>query len=215
MNEPQGGFPLRVRLNPHSRAGTLGRALSVALAVAFMLFVLGAAVLGLAGCRAPRTIVVQGEAPPPTVVTRTDSIYIASPPDTTFLPPDTVRVTETVPVEVIRYLEPRPDTARAARVWRLSVDSADVRLALRSEDLRLRAPHPGETLTCVARSPDRLDCRVEGTPARPPAVTVECPGCPECIVTRSWGGRIKASLALLLVLALGAGVGWVARTLLR
>jgi len=202
-------------MNPHARAGTWGRLISILLALAWMLFVLGAAVLGLSGCRAPRTITVQGEAPPPTVVTRTDSIYIASPPDTTFLPPDTVRVTETVPVEVIRYLSPRPDTARAALVWRLAVDSADVRLALRSEDLRLRAPAPGETLTCVARSPDRLECRVEGTPARPPAVTIECPGCPECIVTRSWGGRIKASLALLLTLALGGFVGFIARTFLH
>src|SRR5690606_8261723 len=126
------------------------------------------------------------------------TLLVSAPPDTLFAPPDTVRVTETVPVEVVRYAEPRPDTSRAFRLWHLAVDSARVVVSGQGEHLRMAAPAPGERLVCIARSPTRLECRVEGEPAGRTA-RAECPPPPG----PSLGERLRPWLYLLAGVALG------------
>lgn len=188
--------------NPGDTA--VGLAFAAAIVVA-ILIVLG----GLGGCSSPREVLVELPAPAPSVQTVTDTLFLASPPDTLFAPPDTVRVTETVPVEVVRYAEARPDTARAYRLWSLSVDSATVTIAGRGEDLRMAGPVPGERLVCVSRSPTRLECRVEGEPVGR-TVAAPCPACPGPTLAE----RLRPWLYGLLGLLLGCCARFVLRSLL-
>lgn len=164
------------------------------------------ALLVLGGCRGTRTVMIERPAPPPSVVVKSDTVYQLV-PDTAFAPPERVEVVRTVPVEVVRYVQPRPDTARAAQVWRLAVDSAHVAVSLRGEDLRLRRPRVGERLVCIALGPERLDCRVEGRPTPPGPVLVECPACAVPLVPRTLSGYAF----LVILAAAGAFVGLVAR----
>lgn len=158
----------------------------------------------LAGCCSPRTVTVPGETPPPTVVTETDTVYLASPPDTVFAPPETLRVVETVPVEVTRYRDARPDTSRAYLLWQLSVDSARVAISGAAADASYRRPVPGERLRCVAAGPSTLDCRLEGEPSEPPARRFECPACPDVLLHANLRGWLTLLGALFMAAAFGA-----------
>lgn len=183
-----------------------------------------ATALLLSGCTRTRTVTVQGEAPPPSVVTVTDTLRLASPPDTLYLDRvvtrivagDTVRqvVTRTVPVRVTEYVLPRPDSSRAFRLHALTIDSATVRLDGTVRDFRFRRPEAGETLVVRATGLGSVEASVVGTPSRPPPITVECPACPECLYERSFWGRIRWGLSLLLALMIGAGLGVVVARLL-
>lgn len=157
----------------------------------------------VAGCTPTRTVTIEGQAPTPSVVAISDTVFIASPPDTVFLPgPETI-VTETVPVEVLRYAEARPDTSRAFLLWHLSVDSARVELSGASDDLAFRRPQPGEALVCVAGGPSGLSCRVEGEPIPPPVQHIECPAPPACIIP----GGLRGIVRLVVIVLLSAFVG--------
>src|SRR5690606_5162984 len=132
------------------------------------------------------------------------TVFLASPPDTVFVPAETLRVVETVPFEVVRYLEPRPDTARAVLVWQIAVDSSEVLVSLRREDLRLRTPVAGEALRCIAEGPELLSCRVEGEPVPERARTIECPACAEPLIARKFRGWLTLMGLLLVAAAAGA-----------
>lgn len=195
---------LIARYSPRRRANARARRIVTRLIVALMYaiaLVLLASMLG--GC-GTRIVTIAEPAPPPTIIhAPPDTVWTSAAPDTLFLPPDTVTVTQTYPVEVIRYREARPDTSRAALVWRLAIDSSRVDVALADTDLQLRRPERGERLTCIAQGPSVLDCRVEGVPLAPPPRRIECPACPRHLIAANWRGRF--TLALYLVLAASAG----------
>ena len=163
----------------------------------------------VAGCRGTRSVTVQGEAPPPTVVTKSDTTFLASPPDTLFPPlpaPERV-VTRTVPVEVIKYVDARPDTARAFLLWSLAIDSARVEVAGAASDASYRRPAPGEVLRCVADGPSLLSCRVEGTPAKPKPVRFECPEPPDALFRANLVGWATFLAAMAVACGLGLFAG--------
>lgn len=185
----------------------MSRTLAFFRLVVLLTLMVCAALIGMfAGCTPPRSVTVQGEAPPPTVVTETDTLYLASGPDTLFLPGPERVVMRTVPVEVVRYLAPRPDTSRAYLLWHFAVDSARVEVAGADSDRSFRRPAPGETLACTARGPSELECRVEGVPAKPPDREVEVPACPECIIRATTWGKVQTGFYVLVILAAG-GLG--------
>lgn len=163
------------------------------------------------GCRSTRVVEVAGEAPGPSVVTEADTVFLASPPDTVFLPPDTVRVTETVPYEVVRYLTPRPDTSRAYLLWHLSIDGDRVEVSGAESDLSFRAPVSGEMLHLDGKGPGLLDGWIEGEPVAPPVQRIECPGCAEPLIERS----IRGWLTVIGLLFMGAAAGAIAMAVVK
>ncbi|MEM8598350.1 MAG: hypothetical protein AAGF99_00375 [Bacteroidota bacterium] len=158
--------------------------------------------LALSGCQGTRTVVVEQEAPPPSVVVRTDTVLVRSAPDTLYV--DRVRVDtvstsgetivreveRTVPVRVVEYREARADTARAFRLHALRADSSRVVLLGRARDVEYAAPKRGETLVVEAVGPDSLRASVVGVPQPKRALRIECPACPGCVVDKSWSGYL-------------------------
>ncbi len=178
--------------------------------------------LSLGGCRASRTVVVERPAPPASVVVRSDTVRVVSPPDTAYVVVarrDTVtlpgrvverEVVRTVPRVVTVYREPRPDSAFVFGLHALVVDSSVVRLMGYRSDFEYARPVPGETLVVEGRGRDSLAASVVGEPVVPPAETIECPACPRCLVTRSFWGYVRLTWIVAVVLLLGIAGGFFA-----
>ena len=186
-----------------------------------------AALLAFAGCRGSRTVTVERPAPPPSVVTVTDTVRVATPPDTAYVvrvARDTVTapgrvierdVVRTVARTVTVYRQRRPDSLSAFRLHALTADSLGLVLLGADRDWEFAPPEPGETLVVEGAGPDSLSGYVVGSPVAPPALRVECPACPQCVVPRTIGGRLSLGLWLAVAFAMGGVVGFVATSILR
>lgn len=211
--------PLSTRLNPRRRHGSVGRTVAVFAAVAWMVFVLLTTLLGLSGCSSSREVSYQPPTPAPTIVlpTETQHVYVPGP---TVVLTDTIREESrpTAPAVITEYLKPRPDSLPVFKLYGFRVDSAltggELTLYGQARELTYRLPALGEALVGDVVAPDSIEAYVEGEPEAPPPVRVECPACPECVVSATWGGRAKALLALLLTACLGAFAGFVFRPFL-
>ena len=179
------------------------------------------------GCTRTRTVTVERPAPPPSVVTVTDTVRVAAPPDTAYVESvrvDTVTtpgeavtrdVVRTVPRTVTVYRQRRPDSLSAFRLHALTVDSLGLVLLGADRDWRFAPTRDGETLVVEGAGPDSLSAYVVGTPVAPPALRVECPACPECVVPKTLGGRLRLGWWLAVAFAMGGVAGFVATSILR
>lgn len=204
-------------MNPTHYEGT-GCAAPTAILASLLLFLL------LSGCCRSRLVTIEREAPPASVVTRTDTVRLASPPDTLFVERvrrevveregriDTVirTVTRTVPQRVVEYVE-RRDSTDGFELHAVTVDSATVRVDGSRRDHTFRRPEAGETLVIEAVGRDSLRSVVVGVPSRPPPLTVECPACPRYLI----GAGLFGWLKLLALLSLAFCAGFVSRVFLR
>lgn len=130
----------------------------------------------LSGCCSGRTVTIPGATPPPTVVTETDTVYLATPAPPvvrtdTLLLRDTVRVT--VPVEVIRYTEGRDESEPQYHLFGFTAADGVITFYGPRSDTRVKLPVPGEVLDGRAAGPDSLTLALSGAPRPEPDREVE------------------------------------------
>lgn len=166
--------------------------------------------LALSGCTRTRLVEVTLPAPPPSIVTQTDTLVMVRPVEVPRIETLVLRDTvfRTLPAQVLTYEQPRSGPAFPLAALRLNADRLTL-FGLR-QDVTFRAPVLGETLVLETVTPDSLASAVTGTPL-PRTVTAECPDCPEALIPRSLGGLIQ----VFMLIGFGAVVGVVAFLLVR
>lgn len=130
----------------------------------------------LAGCTQTRIVYIETDPPPPTVITKTDTLYVetAAPPVVridTLLARDTVVVTNFK--EVIVYREPRRGSF--FHLYGLEANHERLRLYGAKTDQDLLIPRDGEFLYGEAKGSDSLSLVLAGKPVDPPDLQIECP----------------------------------------
>ena len=135
-----------------------------------------ALLLLLAGCTQTRIVYIETDPPPPTVVTKTDTLYVETqaPPVIrvdTLLRRDTVVVTNVK--EVIVYREPR--SGAFFRLYGLEANHERLRLYGPKTDQDILIPRDGEFLYGEAKGSDSLSLVLAGKPVDPPDLQIVCP----------------------------------------
>ena len=151
----------------------------IAVCVALFLGLAGLALVGLSGCQTarPELVTVELPAPPPTIVTRTDTVRVAFAADALAVARDSARAPMGTPARLpagaVRTQPRRVEVStvpRAVPTWDvphflgLRIDSLDVLLQLASGDYSFAVPAKGETLAVYPRPGGIVQADLTGTP---------------------------------------------------